>query len=309
MSPPYGERIGRLIMNYFSIIGTGFGASLLLFAACNETSGVGGDGGEGGTAGNAPPVIDAPGTCFEVFGPNGLCFAPRAHDLGVVEVGDAREVRLGFFNFCGDTESQIVETLILEGDGLSPSTDFEITSAPTPGEPLEFEGSETIDITLSPSFAGWHRARVRYRVSHGYYDFDLVAEAVDPGESPAPFDADCLELPPTMTFSATVGGSTGMFVDASGDCDAKLGSSHIVLVSYELSGNEDGAFSVDRAEVGRALVSLSGGEPPCDTELPPLPWVAFSPPSEGAFEATLTLVTNEPGAQHEILLQGSTSPP
>ena len=238
------------------MIRTGFGALLLLLAACSDTSGVGGDGGEGGTAGNAPPVIDAPGTCFEVFGPNGVCFPPRAHDLGVVEVGDAREVRLGFFNYCNDTESQIVETLILEGDGLSPSTDFEITNAPTPGEPLEFEGTESVDIRLSPSFAGWHRARVRFRVSHGHYDFDLVSEAVDPGESPAPFDTDCLELAPTMTFSATVGESSGMFVEASGDCDAELGSFHIVLVASELSGNEDGAFSVDRAEAGRALVSL-----------------------------------------------------
>ena len=76
-----------------------------------------------------------------------------------------------------------------------------------------------------------------------------------------------------------------------------------------ISGNEDGAFSGDDAETGSALVSLSGGEPLCDPDISLLPRIAFAPPSEGAFEATLTLVTNEPNAEHEILLRGSTSPP
>lgn len=296
-------------MNFSLKDKTGLRAAFLLFAACSGSTGIGGADGGGGAGGNAPPLIDELGTCFEVFGPNGLCFPPRAHDLGVVEVGDSREVSLGFFNFCGDTESRIIETVILEDDGLSPSMDFEIMRAPTPGERLRFEATETVDITLSPTFVGWHRARVRFVVSHGYYDFDLVADVVEPGGRPAPLETGCLEVGPTMTFTSTLGETSGKFVEATGDCEAVFGSSHIVLVSYEFAGNEDGAFSIDRAEAGRPLVSLIGGEPACDDELRLFPWVAFSPPAGGSFEAVLTLVTNEPHGEHEILLHGSTSPP
>ena len=273
-------------------------------AGMGGAAGMGG-GGVGGD-GSTPRIIDEPGECFEVFGPNGLCFPPRAHDLGVVELGDSREVSLGFFNFCGDTESSIIETVILEDDGLSPSMDFEITRAPTPGERLRFEATETVHITLSPTFVGWHRARVRFVVSHGYYDFDLVAEVVEPGGHPAPFETDCLEVGPTMTFTATLGETSGKFVEATGNCKAVFGSSHIVLVSHEFASNEDGAFSIDRAEAGRPLVSFIDGEPACDDELALFPWVAFSPPGEGSFEAVLTLITNEPDGEHEVVLLGST---
>lgn len=153
--------------------------AMVPLVGCGDTNGAGG-GGSGGTGGGAPPIIDEPGKCFEVFGPDGISHAaPRAHDLGVVEVGDSREVSVRFYNFCFDFESVVVETIILDEGGLSPSDDFAITGAPIPGASISSE-DDYVEVTFSPTVAGWHRARIRYRVSHGYYDFDLVAEAVAP---------------------------------------------------------------------------------------------------------------------------------
>lgn len=279
---------------------------------CGDTSGAGGGGsggtggrGDGGTGGGAPPIIDEPGQCFEVFGPNGISHAaPRAHDLGVVELGDSREVSVRFYNFCSDSESIVVETVILDADGLSPSDDFAITRAPIAGASIGEE--DFVEVTLSPTVAGWHRARIRYRVSHGYYDFDVVAEAVESGELPVPFEADCVEIGPSLTFAGgTVGQGMEQWLDVGLSCEAVLGATHVVLESYEFADNEDGAFELRDADAGRALV---WGQPACGLECEEsyFPSVRFTPPSEGAFEAVLTIVTNEPNGEHEVMLLGST---
>lgn len=128
----------------------------------------------------APRVVNAPGECFEVFGPPGIGHSPpRSHDFGVVEVGDSRVASVSFHNFCFDTESVVVGTTVLDQGSLSPSADFEITSSPAPGSSISLE-AELVEVTFSPTAPGLHRATIRYQVSHGYYDFDLVAEAVDP---------------------------------------------------------------------------------------------------------------------------------
>lgn len=268
--------------------------------------GGGGAAGYGDAGGSTPPIIDAPGDCFEIFGPAGMGHsAPRVHDLGLVRIGDSADISVRFYTFCDDTESVVVETIILSD--LSPSDDFTITRAPAPGETLMMEGELFVDVTLSPTVAGWHRARIRLRVSHGYYDFDIVAEAVELGGVPAPFEANCLEVGPSETFAGgAVGQEMMRQLDISADCEASWGSTHVVLESHSFTGNEHGAFALREGEEGNALVW--GPSEYCGPGCAEHPRViaAFTPPSYGEFEAVLTLITNEPNGEHQITLHGST---
>lgn len=246
-----------------------------------------------------------PGGCFEVFGPPGIShYWPRGHDMGIVLLGDERTINVGFYNFCADYDAKVIDTFIIDGEhGLGPSDDFEIVKSPTNGAHVS-SYIDNIEISFKPTTTGWHRARFRYWVSHGYYDFDLVAEVIEAGTITPKTETNCLEFEPLLSHrNAEVGRSQTGFLKAAVTCDTVFGESHVILEAIELSGDND-VFSFDSAEewstfcpgprglrIGAELTLIS---------------VRFKPNREGSFAALITITTNEPEGHHEIAIQGET---
>jgi hypothetical protein len=258
-----------------------------------------------GDTGRCVDFLDGPGGCFEVQGPPGIShYWPRGHDMGIVFLGDERTINVGFYNFCADYDAKVIDTFVLdEENGLGPSDDFEIVRSPAPGSTVSFY-IDNIEISFKPTTTGWHRARFRYWVSHGYYDFDLVAEVIEAGTAVQKTETNCLEFEPLLTHrNATVGRSQTGYLEATATCETVFGESHVIMEAIELSGDTD-VLSIDSAEVWNAFSSGPWGMQIGDVLAPVS--VHFKPNTEGSFSASVTITTNEPDGHHEIAIQGET---
>jgi hypothetical protein len=263
-------------------------------------------GGDPGPGPEAPEgAVDAPGTCFEVFGPPGISHsAPRRHDLGVVTVGESRPVDVRFYNFCADATARLHSLDWLEGPG-----DFAVSSPVAPGEPFattaSMEGT-TLTITFTPASAGMQRAGLRVWISHGYYDLEVAAEGVLPGDGPAPIDLACLETERTVEVpSVDSGGPTPtVAVDLPLLCAYEFGREHLVVEMLELAGATDAWSFTTTGMAWNVAVPNAGNYPSDPVALPPVR-MTFDPPGPGVYEAKLTLRTNDRSGSSEVVVRGT----
>ena len=249
-----------------------------------------------------PDPDSEPGGCFEIFGPRGISHdPPRRGDIGVVGVGGTIHAGIGFYNFCGDYEGLNVGTYLIDTEEFTSSSAFRVASAPDPCSPIpEIDWGVWIDFV--PLVGGFHRAMVRYEVTHGHYDFEFFAEAVESGDSARPLAFDCLELDDTLVFRETRPGSTTSgWLDLTFTCTIPWAEAHLLISRASIVGEDADAFEFFSPF---HAIAFSPVEPSTDYSFPQ---IDFTPPSAGVHRAELVLVTNEPVGEYRVTLTGTGS--
>ena len=232
---------------------------------------------------------DSPGTCLAISGPPGIFREYRSHDLGVVAVGDAREITILLDNRCRDALAELLAFEWPDGAG-----DFAVTSGPAAGFVFPADGPSTaVVVTFQPLAPGMQHARLRISLNHGYYDVELAAEGVSPGGSPAPLDLDCLDPDPTLDFGPfpLSDGAATIDFELPLLCAYTFGTEHFVVESVTLTAGT-AAFDF------QPWASYSGLVPNLQQSSPlPLVMIRFSltfaPPGVGTTHGEVTLETND----------------
>lgn len=242
------------------------------------------------------------GRCFEIFGPPGISHpAPRRHDLGVVALGDRRDVSIGLYNFCGDPEARL---LALEWpESLNPAGhgDFAVSGLPV-GYLFPPSISVVLHVGFVPSVAGFQHAVLRMSVSHGYYDFAFAAEAVTPGAAPVRLDATCFEA----GHVEHVGPTTPLYsrhfaIDVSPQCDYAFGLEHWVIESASITrGGETFFYSGPEASVPFLVANFRNSFSTVRGLL--IDGLVFFAATAGTFTGELTLHTNDAVGNYTIEL-------
>lgn len=247
----------------------------------------------------APPD-EAPGTCFEVFGPPGISHvAPRRHDAGAIAVGATRTIGIRLFNFCGDPDARL---LALEWPPeINPGGrgEFEVVAAPEVG--ARFGGislEPTLVVAFGPTVPGVQHAGLRTRFNHGYYDFEFAGEGIPAGGTAVALDRTCLD-PALAVDLGTVSAASGtgrIGITLPLRCDYPFGSEHFVVEAVELiRGAETFSLAVDAAlpdgmYAGVVPNPRAGGWAPL--ELPDVV-LDFVPAAAGVHIGALRLRTND----------------
>lgn len=248
----------------------------------------------------SPTVVEGPGQCFEVFGPGVVShFPPRYHDLGWFTPGESASVDIRFYNFCDDNESTVVGTFILPLEANQPTSGFEIAKTVPVGSKV---WNNTITVRFTASEPGFHAARVRFHMTHGWYDIDLAAEVVEAGGAPAKLaQQGCLSVEDAINFPGPTK-EQGYRVDFGMGCELVLGAEHVVMVSAAIEGDTDGVFGIlDKGHLGGVIA-------PCWEDcqfIELLPRLSFTPVESGTYTATLVIQTNEAAGIYTVPLSGT----
>jgi hypothetical protein len=271
-----------------------------LLLACSET-GIDGRA-DGATDVNCmePDPDSEPASCFEIFGPTGVSHSPpRRGDLGVVETGTTRHSGIGFYNFCADYEGLNVGLFFIDTGEFDNSDAYRIVSSPEPCSPIPMYEWD-FDIDFLPLVPGFHRAAIRYEVTHGHYDFEFFAEAVEPGGSPVTLDENCLEVEDVLDFGETrTRSTTYMDLGFTFTCTIAWAEGHLAIHSATIEGDASGAFDF------YSFFDHFAFSPVPPTIDWPTPRIDFTPPSAGIHTAELVLLTNEPVGEHRVTLTGT----
>jgi hypothetical protein len=247
------------------------------------------------------------GDCFE-WGWVGLgpfWDFPMLVDLGAIPVGETVMGGTGYYNFCADLDSLIVGTFAVDTGGFENSPDFTFSSDPGACERLsEIYGGIYWGVT--PTEPGFHRSAMWFEVEHGYYDFDLVVEAYEPGGAPVPLESDCMEIAEVVEFE--VGPDREYVYEPLGftaTCSLSFGAEHLLIMSADIVGDDAGVFErIEWPENGRGYSPLSSGVGVLVHQIrftPPAP----TPPAPGIYEAEVVLLTNEPARERRVRLVGT----